>query len=329
MNLLPDFRILRPGTLAEAVSALSFDGARALAGGTDLLPNLRRGLGLPTSLVDLSAVADLAGISVASDGTLRIGAATALEAIAEHAAIRAAWPVIAKAAALVAGPTHRASATLGGNLCQDTRCVFYNQSEWWRGGNDYCLKYQGDKCHVVVKSDRCYATYHGDVAPALMVLDAQVEIAGPKGQRMLPIAELFNEDGSNRLRLGQGEVLTAVLVPPAAFWRSDYVKVRIRDAIDFPLAGIAVALQREGDRLVGLKLAITGTNSAPLMVPTEALVGTTWNAANAETLVQAVRKTSNVLLTTVTPVKYRRRVLLAMTRKVVDELWYSGSLHKE
>jgi 4-hydroxybenzoyl-CoA reductase subunit beta len=170
MNLLPSFSTLRPGTLAEAVSALAMEGAQALGGGTDLLPNLRRGLGEPTTLVDLSAVGELAGVALLSDGSLRIGAGTSLEAIAEHAAIRAGWPVVASAAALVAGPTHRVAATLGGNLCQDTRCVFYNQSEWWRSGNGYCLKHKGDKCHVVVKSDRCYATYHGDVAPALIAL---------------------------------------------------------------------------------------------------------------------------------------------------------------
>jgi 4-hydroxybenzoyl-CoA reductase subunit beta len=297
------------------------EGAQALGGGTDLLPNLRRGLGEPSTLVDLSAVGELAGVALLSDGSLRIGAGTSLEAIAEHAAIRAGWPVVASAAALVAGPTHRVAATLGGNLCQDTRCVFYNQSEWWRSGNGYCLKHKGDKCHVVVKSDRCYATYHGDVAPALMVLDAEVEIQGPAGQRRLPLRQLFQEDGAKRLTLAPGEILTALRVPPAGGWRADYVKVRIRDAIDFPLAGIAVALKREGDRIAGLRLAITGTNSAPLMVPTDALVGASWNEAAAETLVQSVRKTSNVLLTTVAVVKYRRRVLLAMTRKMVNELW--------
>lgn len=321
MNILPDFRTLRPATLAEAVTALSADGAQALGGGTDLLPNLRRGLGQPATLVDLTAIGSLAGISVSSDGALRMGAGMSLEAIAENASIRASWPVIAKAAGLVAGPTHRAAATLGGNLCQDTRCVFYNQSEWWRAGNGYCLKYKGDKCHVVVKNDRCYSTYHGDVAPALMVLDAQVEIAGPNGKRMLPLARLFKEDGSDRLTLEKGELLAAVVVPPADGWKSSYVKVRTRDAIDFPLAGIAVALKRDGDRITGLRLAITGTNSAPLMVPTDALIGAAWNASTAETLVQAVRKTSNVLLTTVAAVKYRRRVLLIMTRKVVDDLW--------
>ncbi|MBK6295404.1 MAG: 4-hydroxybenzoyl-CoA reductase subunit beta [Rhodoferax sp.] len=321
MNLLPEFRTLCPATLGEAVSALSAQGAQALGGGTDLLPNLRRGLGQPATLVDLGALDDLTGIAVLPDGSLRIGACTALETIAEDALVRQAWPAIATAASLVAGPTHRVAATLGGNLCQDTRCIFYNQSEWWRSGNDYCLKYRGDKCHVVVKSDRCYATYHGDVAPALMVLDAQVEIVGPQGSRTLPVAQLFQEDGAKRLTLQHGELLVAVRVPPAAQWRASYVKVRIRDAIDFPLAGIAVALTRDGDTIAGLRLAITGTNSAPLLVPTETLVGATWNEATAVALVQAVRKTSNVLLTTVAAVKYRRRVLLALTRKVVDELW--------
>lgn len=321
MNILPDFRTLRPATLAEAVAALSADGAQALAGGTDLLPNLRRGLGQPGTLVDLTAVGNLGGITVLADGSLRIGAGTTLEAIAEDAAIRASWPAIAQAAELVAGPTHRAAATLGGNLCQDTRCVFYNQSEWWRSGNGFCLKYEGDKCHVVVKSDRCYATYHGDVAPALMVLGAGAEIVGPKGKRMLKLAELFAENGGAHLTLEKGEVLAAVTVPAAAGWVARYAKVRVRDAIDFPLAGVAVALKRDGDTIAGLRIAITGTNSAPLLVPTEALAGGGWTAETAEALVQAVRKTSNVLKTTVTGVKYRRRVLLAVTRKLVDDLW--------
>lgn len=321
MNILPDFRTLRPTTLAEAVSALAVDGAVALGGGTDLLPNLRRGLGQPSTLVDLTAIGNLAGISTLTDGSLRIGAGTTLEAIAENGAITVSWPVLAQAAELVAGPTHRAAATLGGNLCQDTRCVFYNQSEWWRSGNGYCLKYEGDKCHVVVKSDRCYATYHGDVAPALMVLDAQAEIVGPSGKRILPLAQLFRENGGDHLALEKGEVLAAVLVPPADGWKTAYVKVRIRDAIDFPLAGIAVALKRDGDKLVGLKLAITGTNSAPLMIATETLIGGGWDGVSAEALTQLVRKTSNVLKTTITGVKYRRRVLLAMSRKVVSDLW--------
>ncbi|CAA7617011.1 4-hydroxybenzoyl-CoA reductase subunit beta [Candidatus Terasakiella magnetica] len=321
MNILPDFRTLRPATLDEAVKAMAAEGTMALGGGTDLLPNLRRGLGTPQTLVDLTAIAGFAELTVQADGSLRLGAGVTLEDLAEDKAVRAGWPALAQAAEYVAGPTHRASATLGGNLCQDTRCVFYNQSEWWRSGNNFCLKYQGDKCHVVVKSDRCYATYHGDVAPALMVLGAVAEIVGPKGRRSVPLAEMFREVGDKHLTLESGEVLAAVTVPPADGWRAAYFKVRVRDAIDFPLAGVAVALKRDGDTLSGLRVAITGTNSAPLMIPTEAVVGKVWSEENAEALVQAVRKVSNVLKTTVMGVKYRRRVLLAVARRLVDDLW--------
>lgn len=321
MNILPDFRTIRPATLSEALAALEAEGAEPLAGGTDLLPNLRRGLGSPQTLVDLTGLADFSAISVQADGSLRLGAGATLEAIAEDGRILAGWPAVAQAAALVAGPTHRAAATLGGNLCQDTRCVYYNQSEWWRSGNGYCLKYEGDKCHVVVKSDRCYATYHGDVAPALMVLGASAEIAGPRATRQVAVAELFQEKGAKHLTLQSGEVVAAIVVPPVKDWKAAYFKVRIRDAIDFPLAGVAVALKRDGDVIAGLRVAITGTNSAPLMIPTDALWGRPWNDETADALVQAVRKVSNVLKTTFTGVKYRRRVLLAAARKQMDDLW--------
>jgi len=324
MNILADFRTQRPATLADAVSALAAEGAVPLAAGTDLLPNLRRGLGQPAALVDLTGVDGLGAISTLADGSLRIGAAATLEAIAEHALVRANWPALSQAAEVVAGPTHRAAATLGGNLCQDTRCIFYNQSEWWRSGNGYCLKYQGDTCHVIVKNDRCYATYHGDVAPALMVLGARVDIVGPAGRRGIAVEELFREDGAGHLSLERGELVAAVELPPASGWKTAYAKARIRDAVDFPLAGVAVALRRDGDRIAGLKVAITGANSAPLLVPTDELVGGCWDAAAAGTLSQLVRRTSNVLKTTVTGVGYRRRALLALAPRTVDALWQGG-----
>lgn len=324
MNILPDFRTLRPTSIADAVTALSTDGAIPLAAGTDLLPNLRRGLGVPKALVDLGGIEGLDSIATQPDGSLRIGAAATLEAIAQSNIIFQSWPVLSQAAKLVAGPTHRAAATLGGNLCQDTRCTFYNQSEWWRAGNGFCLKYMGDKCHVVAKSDRCYATYHGDVAPALMVLGARAEIFGPSGTRNVAVAELFHEHGTEYLTLKQGELLAAIEVPPAKGWRAAYTKVRIRDAIDFPLAGVAVALCREGDKIAGLKVAITGTNSAPLLIPTDSLVGGTWDDATSEALTQLVRKTSNVIKTTMVGVRYRRRVLLAVARQTVGDLWQQG-----
>ena len=325
MNALHELRFVRPSSLDDAARELAADGAQALAGGTDLLPNLRRGLGEPRALVDLSAVAGLAAIERRADGGLRLGAMVTLAALAGDDGVRAGWPALARAAGLVAGPTHREAATLAGNLCQDTRCVFYNQSEWWRAGNGYCLKFRGDKCHVVVKSDRCYATYHGDVAPALIVLGAEADIVGPGGRRTIPLAALFCEDGAQRLTLAPGEWLAGVDVPPPGRWRAAYEKARVRDAVDFPLAGVAVALARDGERLAGLRVVITGTNSAPLVVPTDSLVGAAWDDAAAQALVTAVRTTSNVLATTVATVRYRRRMLQALARKLALDLWVESA----
>lgn len=319
--MLGDFRYHRPTSLADAVRALAATpGARPIAGGTDLLPNLRRGIGQPSILVDVSALPELTGITE-SAGELRLGAAVPLADLAADPVLRRRCAAVAAAAETVAGPTHRASATVGGNLCQDTRCVFYNQSEWWRSGNDYCLKHRGETCHVVVKNDRCYATYHGDLAPALMALAAEAELLGPRGIRRLPLASLFREDGKSHLTLAADEFLTAVIVPDSSGWVSGYDKARVRDAIDFPLAGVAAALRREGERLTGLRLAITGTNSAPLTIDTAELLGNPWTAASAEAVNGKIRKAANVLKTTVMGPKYRRRVVTAMSRRLLDRLW--------
>jgi len=321
MNLLPDFRYHRPATLEEAVKLkLAATDARFIAGGTDLLVNLRRGLGEPTDLIDVTTIADLASIRRDGD-SLWLGAAVTLADLARHREVLTRYAAVADAALAVAAPGHRAAATLGGNLCQDTRCVFYNQSDWWREGNGWCLKHRGDKCHVVVKSDRCYATYHGDVAPILMVLEAEAVIAGPGNARRIKLLDLYHEDGAKHLTLAAGEVLAAIVLPPPGAWRAGYAKARVRDGFDFPLAGVAVALRRDSDVIAGLKVAITGTNSAPLAIDTAELVGRAWNQETAALLVPALKKKTNVLRTTVVGPKYRRRALQAMARRLVDTLW--------
>lgn len=321
MNLMPELRLHRPETLDEAVRLkATLSGARFVHGGTDLLVNLRRGLGEPADLIDLGAVADLGSVRRV-EGALWLGAGVTLDELARHPEVLADYPAVAQATLQVAGPNHRASATLGGNLCQDTRCVFFNQSDWWRKGNGYCLKYRGDKCHVIVKSDRCYATYHGDIAPVLMALDAEAVIATQDGARRAKIVDLYREDGAAHLTLGAGEALAAVVLPPAAGWRVGYTKMRERDAVDFPLVGVAAALRRDGDRLAELRVAVTGTNSAPLMLQTAGFAGRTWDAAAAADLVAVLVKTGNPLRTTVVSAKYRRRVMQAIARQLVDALW--------
>ncbi len=324
MNLLPDFRYHRPATLEEAVQLKAGSAAaRFVAGGTDLLVNLRRGLGEPSDLIDLTAVAGLADIRREGD-SLWLGAGVTLAELARHPEVLALYPALAEAALSVAGPTHQAAATLGGNLCQDTRCIFYNQSEWWRAANGYCLKHNGDKCHVVPKSDRCYATYHGDVAPVLMVLDGDAVVAGPDSVRRAKMTAFYREDGGAHVNLAANEALAAVVLPPQGGRRAAYAKARVRDAIDFPLAGVAVALRRERNVIAELRVAITGTNSAPLDVSTGDLIGRAWDSDAATLLAKNLRKRANVLLTTVVGAIYRRRAMQGLARRLVDTLWEGG-----
>ncbi len=322
MTLMPSFRLHRPGSLTEAVAALTAaPGSRPLAGGTDLLVNLRRGMGDPPALVDLSAVAGIDRLEV-GDAGLSLGATVSLARLAEDPRVRERWPALAQAAAAVAGPTHREAATLAGNLCQDTRCVFVNQSAWWRAANGYCLKLRGEVCHVVKKSERCYAVYAGDVAPALMVLGAEVEVHGANGPRRLPLADLYREEGRSHLMLHPGEIVVAIHVPPPAGFAVGYAKVRIRGSVDFPLAGVAIALRRKDVRLAGLRVALTGVASAPVSVAgLDVLEGQSWSDAAATILAEAVRKACTAVKTTVVTPKYRRRVAAASAVRLAGELW--------
>ena len=319
MTILPDFRTIRPASIDEAIAALaSHPTAVPVAGATDLLPNLRRGLGKPEALVDMTAIAGLATIDETAGG-LRIGAGVTLARLAADTRVLRHFPVVAEAALAVAGPTHRAAGTVGGNLCQDTRCMFYNQSEWWRKSNSYCLKYDGEQCHVAPRTKICFATYRGDLAPALMVLEAEAELAGPGGRRTVKVAELFKDDGADHLTLAPGEMLVAVTLKRNDRLRAGYAKLRIRDAIDFPLVGVAAALERDGERIVSLRMAVTGSNPAPLMVPTEGV--TAWDEQGKKTLATQLKKTAKLQNTTSVGMSYRRRVLLATAQRLVAGLW--------
>jgi len=322
MELLPAFALRYPETAGEAVALLAGDAdARVLAGGTAFMVHLRQGLAAPRILVSLERIAGLRDI-VEEGGTVRIGAAVTLARLAADAAIVGRFPALAQAAATVAGPTHRSVATIGGNLCLDTRCVFYNQNETWRRSNGYCLKYRGDICHVAPQGKRCHAAYSGDLAPALLVLGAEVQIAGPAGSRWSPLAALFREDGAQPLTLAHGELLGAVRIPvPPSRMRSAYRKARARGAIDFPLAGVAAALETADGRVRELRVALTGTNSRPFLVEgTGEFRGEAPDAALGERLYKLVQRQASPQRTTITASHYRRQVAAALARRLLDEL---------
>ena len=322
MNALPNFQYLRPATAADALRLRAANPAsQYIAGGTDLLPNLRRGLASPAAVIDLGAIAELTEIAEQGNA-LRIGSGVSLARIAAHPAVTARLPALAQAAASVAGPTHRAAATLGGNLCLDTRCSYYNQSEAWRAGNNYCMKRDGDGCRVAKKSKRCYAAFSGDVAPALIALNTEVEILGADGSRRQPLIELYRDDGMQWLTLAPGELVVAVTVPLDDAWRSAYEKVRVRGAIDFPLAGVAVALRREGGLLTGLRIALTGVSSQPLAIDgLNALLGKPQDAAALDAISEQADLANRSMKTTLVDVLYRRGVSLVLAKRLTQRLW--------
>jgi 4-hydroxybenzoyl-CoA reductase subunit beta len=333
MGAMVEFQLMRPSSLAQALEAHGANpGAQPLGGGTDLVVNIRRGIVTPPVLIDMTGVAELRTIEADARG-LAIGASVTLAELAAHAGVAELYPVVAQAAGSIAGPTHRNMGTVGGNLCLDTRCIFYNQSEWWRSANNHCLKTTGDMCHVAPKSRGvCFATFSGDLAPALMTLGAEVDLAGPRAKRTLPLKDLYTgdarHDGSGRgdgkhyLALAPGELVTAVRAKAVPGLRSGYDKIRIRRSIEYPVAGVAVALRRERNTLADLRVAVTGTNPRPVLLEgTAALCGGPLDERVFKGLDELVRDQIMSMKTTFTPGHYRRRVAGVLARRLVARLF--------
>jgi 4-hydroxybenzoyl-CoA reductase subunit beta len=319
METMPAFELVRPTSVAAAVAARAASrSARFLAGGTDLIANMRRGLSPAETLVDLSGIDELGRIEVDPDG-VRIGATVTLAAVAAHPQLRVRHPALVEAAQSVAGPAHRAAGTVGGNLCLEPRCRYFNQSESWRRANGYCMKIGGDICRVAPRSEHCYAAYSGDLAPALIVLGAVAQVAGLAGPRELPLADLYADDGMTGLLLGPDEMLVGVRVPQTPGLRSGYEKLRVRQAMEFALAGMAAALRVDDGRIVDLRLATTGTDSRPLAI--SGLEGAWTHSPQDDTrLAKLLRKQTSPMETTLMTAVYRRRVLPVIARRLLRRL---------
>jgi 4-hydroxybenzoyl-CoA reductase subunit beta len=322
MEYLPNFHLHRPGTIADAVKLRAANPeARYLAGGTDMVVNIRRGIERPDEVIDITGIAELQAIE-SEGGGLAVGALVPLAKLASDPAVRANYAAIAQAAGSVAGHTHRVYGTVGGNLCLDTRCLFYNQSEWWRKSNDYCFKHRGTVCHVAPAGQFCFAAFSGDVAPAMLLFDAEIDIAGPAGGRRVPLSALYRDDGRDHLTLAPGELLTRVHLPaPPANAKSGYAKSRVRASIDFPLAGVGVRLAMDGPNVLELRAAITAVNPYPHVIEgTEALAGKPLDDDALDSLREMVRTQSKPMRTTTVKPWYRRRVVGALARKLAARL---------
>ena len=268
MMRLPRFRYVGPRSIEEAARALADAGPEAalLAGGTDLVPNMKRRQQTPATVIGLRGVAALRARSGDARRGLTLGAMTRIAELERDPALAAAWPALRHAASVVATPPLRNAATIGGNLCLDTRCAYYDQGEAWREAIGFCLKKDGETCWVAPGSPRCWAVSSSDTAPVLCALGAEVSAVSAAGERRLPVADLFADDGARHLTLERGELLTALHLPaPAPGERATYLKVRRRASFDFPVLGIAARVRLgAGGAVEAASVFLGGVGSRPV-----------------------------------------------------------------
>jgi 4-hydroxybenzoyl-CoA reductase subunit beta len=319
---LPSFKFLRPRSLRQAVDYLArhADDLLILAGGTDLLPSMKQKLFTPAYLMDIRGIDEIRGIHVRPGAGVEIGALTPLSVIEDSEFIRRNYRVLHEAAMTVASPILRNMGTLGGNVCLDTRCVWYNQSLQWRRSCGFCIKKDGDLCHVAPGGKFCWAAFSGDTPPALLCLGAELEIAGPTGMRRIALKDFYTKAGDARMRLERNEMLTRVFLPEASSgWKGSYLKLRIRGSIDYPLAGVAVALKKNSGPIEAARLAITAVNPAPLLVAgvDNALVGKQIDNHLATVVGELAAKTAKPLTTSALTPEYRREIVKVYAKRAV------------
>ena len=346
---LPAFKLLRPRNILEAVGYLAQHGGdlQILAGGTDLLPSMKQRLFTPANLMDIRGIEEINGIHAHPGVGVEIGALTPLSVIEDSELIRRDYRVLHEAARTVASPILRNMGTLGGNICLDTRCVWYNQSLQWRRSCGFCIKKDGDLCHVAPGGTECWAAFSADTPPALLCLGAEIEIASASGRRRIALADFYTDVGDARMKLAPGEIVTRVFLPRAsAGYRGAYRKLRVRGSIDYPLAGVAAVFRAANGHAAEARVAITAVNSAPLLVDLKGAASRSagledaarelsgaarGNAASsnansgfAEAAGDLAARTAKPFTTSALTPEYRREMVRILTKRALLEL-LSGS----
>jgi len=323
-----DFQLLRPGTLTEALAMFgssadkSVRATRVLAGGTDLLPSMRQRLFEPGQVLDLHLVRELKGIHETEQG-IEVGALTTLREIERSQTLHERYPVLVEAARTIASPVIRNMGTIGGNICLDTRCLWYNQSLAWRKSCGFCIKKDGDLCHVAPGGRKCWAAFSADTPPVLLCLNAEIEIGTAAGTRRISLSDFYSGIGDDYRKLQPNELVTRVILARrSAGYRGAYRKLRIRGSIDYPLAGVAVAIKKSNGRIDDLRLGITAVNPAPMLVKgTERLIA---NGSNPQEIAEAAAdlaaRTAKPLTTSALTPEYRREMIRVFTRRAVLDL---------
>jgi 4-hydroxybenzoyl-CoA reductase subunit beta len=297
--------------------------AMLIAGGTDLVPNMKHRLFEPGHLIALKGVRDMRGIS-REDGHLRIGAAETLTSVSRDSAVREHFPALADAASHVAGPQLRNAGTIGGNVCLETRCTYYNQTAFWREALGYCLKKDGDVCHVTRVGKKCVAAHSADTPPVLMTLDATVVLVGSEGQRTVPVRDFFVADGIVNTVRAPGEIVTEIRIPmTSASRRQAYAKLRQRRAIDFPLLTVAIAADLDDDDTVrSIEGVVTALGSRPRILTgwEDLAAGRALDDETVEELAERAHKQCHPLENIIVDPEWRRAMVPVFVRRALDRI---------
>jgi 4-hydroxybenzoyl-CoA reductase subunit beta len=320
---LPKFQYVAPHNVAKAISSQKKSG-RFLAGGTDLLVAMKARISCPDPLIDLNLISGLKGVGWDKKKRLRVGALTTLTQLKEDSIIQEHFPVLSQTVPLVSTPQLQNMGTVGGNLCLDTRCYYYNQVVFLKKRWKPCFKIGGKTCHVVRGGDSCYAVYSGDMAPPLIALGAKVKVIGAHSAREIGLQRFFTGSGIRPNILRFNEILSEILIPPPPEHSGfSYQKLRLRDAIDFPLLGVSVFLNLEerNGRCKDIRLVLGAIGPSPLVVEEAAQVmcGKELTPKCIEEVCQIAWKTAHPVANTASSPKYRKDMVRVLTRNAIQE----------
>ncbi|MBW2184159.1 MAG: FAD binding domain-containing protein [Deltaproteobacteria bacterium] len=322
---LPKFEYVKPASTEEALAVLEKSGknARILAGGTDLLVNMKYRVTRPEIVIGIKSLKDLSLISSNGNGPTKIGAAVTLSELAGNSRIAEEFPVFIHAVKSVASQHIRNAATIGGNICLDTRCWYYNQTKLWRDSRELCHKTGGNVCHAIKGSDRCHAINNSDTAPALIALDAKISVMKKGSERVVPVKDFFREDGSRHTVLEPGEIITALSLPENdSSSHATFIKVSIRKGLDFANGSIAALVSGEGKGVTAVRLILGSMTSAPLSLKkaSQVILESGLTEESIEKAAVVARSELGTLTNLFTSSGYKRHLAETLVKRALQEL---------
>ena len=330
MLRLPPFTYLQPTSIKQALQMKIDAGPDSMyvAGGTDLYPNMKRRHQEPKTVISLAGIKKLRRVATArrnggpKESGLGLGAGLTLTELATNRKVRKQYPAVARAAELISTPLLRNMGTLGGNLCLDTRCTYYNQSYEWRKAIHFCMKKDGDICWVAPASPRCWAVSSSDIAPVAAAIGADFVLVGPNGERVVPAARFYHNDGINYLTKQPEEILTEVRLPALDGWDATYWKLRRRGSFDFPVLGVAAWIRWDGDRVADARIVLGAVASYPQDVPeaNQAIVGTTLGDDAIVAAADAAFRPSKPMDNTDFEISWRKHMTRVYVKGALEEL---------